>query len=339
MKKDKSLLNKVKKKIGTKSTAVIVVMLCLLSIGVISSLSVFSSASSSSGGQISQRPVISPGIVLDDGVLTSDEAIANLKNKVMYTPASANVLNDFTFSENKTDVYKFLREQNGLRLDSGYEGVLNVSTLDDYLKVCSNTSTPSGFSLGFYITQLAHYANGSDGLSKVTLSYYDYLTIDFDVWTDSVFFDSMKFQFVGFDSEGERVVAEQPTLYLSGNDSNIPYSNPKIPFHVTFVIKTASDPLDGSTVLMYLDGKLFAETSEGLTNIDNLYYLNLWFERGTIISDRSVCFDNLQIHGFGRGANVYTGSLCELFADGGDGIKLQTIEDSVIYIDNAKSEE
>ncbi|MBE6645028.1 MAG: hypothetical protein E7612_06595 [Ruminococcaceae bacterium] len=270
----------------------------------------------------------------------ADRTVMNLKNKEMYTPSSAKVLNKLNFSQYKTDVYDTLRYQNGLRLESGYDGVLSVSTLDDYLKIYSDKSTSSGFSVGFYMLNAASVGNSMSNESKLLLSNYDYVTVDFDVWTDSEFFESMKFQFVGYNSSGTRVVAEEPQFYLNSDyGSDIPYKDSKIPFHITFVIETPADSSNVSRVMMYVNGKYFNSTSYGLGNITYLYYLNLWFSRESITADCSVCFDNLQINGFGNGNGSYTGSISELFASGGSLLELQAIEDSVIYNKTTKSEE
>ena len=270
--------------------------------------------------------------VLYEKYLTPERVVNNIKNKEMYVPSSGTELNKLDFSGIKSSDYMTLREQNGLRLDTGYVDVLDVSTLDDYLKLNSTKSTDSGFSVGFYMLDEACTTNSTYDESKLNLSSYDYITIDFDVWTDSSFFESMEFKFVGRDSSDGHIQASYPELFLTGKSwdaTYVPYSNPQIPMHLTFIITENSD--SAYRVSMYINGNHFKTVDYALQGFEKLYYLTLWFSKGSINAGHSVCFDNVQVMGFGNGDGSYSGSISELVDANGNPMNLYFVEDSVVY--------
>ena len=165
---------------------------------------------------------------------------------------------------------------------------------------------------------------------------YDYITIDFDISTETQYFYRMTFKIQGKDFFGNQTVDDYPYFeiirrdgeyYLCIYDGGIvdicTFENAS---HITFVIDTK----DNLTKL-YLDGEYIYE-KENNQNLEYLVYLRAYFPSGFVEDGCSVDFDNYTVSTFGNGDGTYSGAIDRAFND--RSINLTECVDSVLYNKN-----
>ena len=177
-------------------------------------------------------------------------------------------------------------------------------------------------------------------VSPVDVSTFDYLTIDFDVWTDTEFFPSIAFKLQGKDSDSSTTndgsYIEIGTSSSDGNylakriDGTVESFGIGNEIHLTYVICINRSNIYLSVVKVYLDGEYL--TSFSSFPHSSLVYLRAYFGVGYEVPGASVNFDNFTVSTFGNGDGSYKGDLVDLSKD--NSITLTECADSVLFNKN-----
>ena len=177
--------------------------------------------------------------------------------------------------------------------------------------------------------------------SAISLSAVDYITVDFDIWTEDELI--MPITMLFGNSNGDRFTSGAPKIYkntegvgyftIHGQESYVKLKkfNGTEPIHVTLVIsplKSGSDYYP--QICMYLDGERAITTVLGATS--DLYSLRFGMGRQTVSANKSVCMDNIQVSTFGDGSGSYDGAIATAFSE--NGYNLTECIDSVLYNKN-----
>ena len=172
---------------------------------------------------------------------------------------------------------------------------------------------------------------------------FDYLTVDFDIWTDSEYILPINFVFMNEISGGSASTSNLkiynnssdgigPYLTINGNEFDYQYKvlESKERTHITFVIKSNSYVMNGlPKVSVYVDGELKSIDNISITNLGyKLAVLRMQIPQHSVVEDTSLCIDNFTVSTFGSGSG-YKGALNDIF---GDSTKTLTdCVDSVLY--------
>ena len=214
------------------------------------------------------------------------------------------------------------------------------TTEDGYAKVYTTEAHAGIESDSFF----AIYAN--EEREAIDLSCFDYLTIDFDLWTDSEYISPIHFIFLenwqtNLTSTNHFTITKQSDdcYYL---DINSGYRIQRIistseVLHFTFVVKTNTKSSGTSAgispnVLIYLNGEFITEEACEITNFTQFEQLRMLFIKQTVEAGKSVCVDNIQVSKFGTSTNNYHGALSDAYND--HSINLTECADSVLYNKN-----
>ncbi len=252
------------------------------------------------------------------------------------------VINDLTFSnlmyKDATEGIKNNVVQAGYSVGGVKTGI--ITTEDGYLKF--STDAYDNENVDTFIS-LFMKNQSTENLSEcISIDTFDYMTIDFDVWTDSNFFDYMIFRFQGkdesesasFDKLPYLVIVNNGNSYLASSyETDIPLKTISVPsekVHITYVIDNAS--LYARTRI-YVNGEYLCGNLSLLSDtMSEINFLRVYFSSGFVDDGRSVCFDNFVVSTFGSGNEAYTGAISELFGD--TSINLAECVDSVLYNKN-----
>ena len=175
--------------------------------------------------------------------------------------------------------------------------------------------------------------------SAISLDAVDYITVDFDVWTEDELI--MPITMIFGNSNGDRFTSSAPKIYknaegvgyftIHGQESYVKLKefNGTEPIHVTLVIS----PLQSGSnyypqICMYLDGERAITTVLGATS--DLFSIRFGMGKQTVSANKSVCMDNIQVSTFGDGSGSYDGAIATAFNE--NGYKLTKCADSVLYI-------
>ena len=279
---------------------------------------------------IIERPVDLP-----KDVLTRAEVLEAVASKAAVKPENGNVINYVSFSEVVSSDKSQISNIPGF-VGESYIRYGNISTLDHYLEFTtpdndSNAGMDSSFR--FSVKENGH---------ALSLEYVDYVTVDFDLWTNTDYVNEIAFYFV----DSERNIDANPRLLLKNNYQGSTYPvlksstdyafvedlfEPTKPIHITFVCKIQGGQYEPATseTLVYLDGKLLTSGVNNFTHY-NLSSFELYFRAsGKSQQGVSVCMDNFQVTTFGDGSENYTGALSDLYND--HSLTLDNCADSVLY--------
>lgn len=177
--------------------------------------------------------------------------------------------------------------------------------------------------------------------SAISLNAVDYITVDFDIWTEDELI--MPITMIFGNSNGDRFTSSAPKIYkntegvgyftIHGQESYVKLKefNGTEPIHVTLVIS----PLKSGSnyypqICMYLDGERAITTVLGATS--DLFSIRFGMGKQTVSANKSVCMDNIQVATFGSGNGAYDGAIATAFSE--NGYNLTECVDSVLYNKN-----
>lgn len=213
------------------------------------------------------------------------------------------------------------------------------TTEDGYAKVQTNESHAGIESDSFF----SIYAN--EEREAVELTSFDYMTIDFDLWTESDYLSPIHFMFlenwqtnvsstnhlmIKLDSDGEYLLSSN-----YGDHYRQISTSEKL--HFTFILKTQSANSGYPTtydpkILVYVNGEFISENVCHIDEFLQFEQLRIFFVKQTVEAGKSVCVDNIQVSSFGAYANSYHGALDNAYND--HSINLTECADSVLYNKN-----
>ena len=327
----KPIIQKKKKKRFSFASVICITFVLILCMGSFASIigSTSGSASSSSGGHKQPVQNILPdqtGPVEPDPTPEPEpDPMDLIINKELYTPKNATVISQLAFADVEKYDHEYLSENKGaiknlILSDKGVNGFV-FSTENGYFKI-SGAEDEEGCFFSFRTLN-----PGSSDLLDV--SDYSYLSIDFDVWSDSSLPDRLQMYFKGKTESDSSVSNSIPILDLKRNDDgNFVYGQTILdlskPIHITILIKICTD--GSHEVLTYIDGKYyFADV-----NLFSFSYLQLFqIYMPLLYNSESLCVDNIQILGFCHD-DSFVGGINECFND--SNINLADLSGSVLYV-------
>lgn len=313
---------KSKRRFNKKVTVIITALVCVLSLGLVASLSSFSISGSES---------------LDGNSSHNGKPLPEQAPMTRYR-----ILSEQFFSEPYTASSSLLDYNVIPGVNTSDATFGTVSTSKGYLEYKSTSSDVGPASESVISLYLADGAIADDE-ATINLSELDYITIDFDIWTNTQYFPEMMLCFEGLDSEGV-VISNYGDLCftIARVDSGtwVTQDNPNAPgqsfefgtietegyeykiyepiksIHVTYV---CFKNISTSTVLnsrYFYDGDVLTWfcADNPLKHFSELLSMNLIFPEGTVSEGDSVCIDNLQICAYGNGDNTYDGDISTLFS-------------------------
>ena len=180
-----------------------------------------------------------------------------------------------------------------------------------------------------------------DDRSSISLNLVDYITVDFDIWTDDEFILPLT---VIFGNSAEKYFSgNAPRIYESseggayftilGQEGAVVLKrfNGTEPIHVTLIVKPyKSGGNYYPQICMYLDGEKAITTVLAAT--DDLGSIRFGMGKQTVSANKSVCMDNIQVSTFGDGSGSYDGAIATAFSE--NGYSLTECIDSVLYNKN-----
>ena len=213
------------------------------------------------------------------------------------------------------------------------------TTEDGYAKMYTNDSHAGTESDSFF----SIYAN--EEREVVELTSFDYMTIDFDLWTDSDYISPINFMFL--ENWQTNVSSTNHLMITKGSDGEYLLSSndgehyrqisTSEKMHFTFVLKTKANnsgypkPLNPK-LLVYVNGEFISGNVCYISEFLQFEQLRIFFVYQTVESGKSVCVDNIQVSTFGTSANSYHGALDNAYND--HSINLTECADSVLYNKN-----
>ena len=338
-------LRKVKQRVST----VVVVLLCILSLGVVSSLTLFSSASGGSsggGGTSSSRPTVDSGNSNtgdNSGNGSTGDSSGGNEGETPGGSAGDNTGGDSSGGSaggNTGDSPKMLNEQffsESLSYNAGDEAVyykggalLNdrltygiVDTSEGYLRY-----RPKAEEVGTEVSKsiLSLYLNKESSiLSELPLHLDEaaYITIDFDIWSDTGVLPELAFSlqtsneesyleeyFFGFDYRGDQCFYNiHGPLDFFDIDYFMHPVDINSPIHITLLIQVTYSDYE-NWFYDYLNGKELCITQDSYLDCAlRLLELNVNVLRHSVLENESICIDNLQVYSYGSSPGNYDGDL------------------------------
>lgn len=214
------------------------------------------------------------------------------------------------------------------------------TTEDGYAKMFTTESDVGTMSDSFF----GIYAN--DERNPVSLSSFEYLTIDFDFWTDSEYISPVHFVFV----ENTNIGVTSVDHFMIYKDSENKYSldinglvgteqsigkeiSLSEKLHFTFLVKSRALNSGSSVtyrpdIQIYVNGEYFTSSACNINDFNQLEQLRVLFPNQTVKAGKSVCIDNIQVSTFGSTGNNYSGEIVDAW---NDHINLTECADSVLY--------
>ena len=234
-----------------------------------------------------------------------------------------------------------------------FDDVANKPYMESFNPHCKygTFTTEEGYAK-FYTTEeddgivsdsfLGIYAN--DEREEIMFSSFDYMTIEFDIWTESEYISPTNFIFMGNSNQG--MLQSTNHIVISQNSEGYAVSVNNLEdvvsrdidlsekLHITFVLKTSIEQLGYPVrykpgVIVYINGEYFTDRAIYISEFYSFEQLRIYFPNKTVEADRSVCLDNVQVSTFGTSKDSYFGALDEAFND--HSIKLTECIDSVLY--------
>ena len=216
------------------------------------------------------------------------------------------------------------------------------TTEDGYAKVYTTEAHAGIESDSFF----SIYAN--EEREAIDLNGFDYLTIDFDLWTESEYISPIHFIFLenwqtNLTSTMHFMITKdaEGCYYMDINGYAFevkPISTSEL-LHFTFVVKTNTNAnISGTTVsispkvLIYVNGEFITDAACKMTSFTQFEQLRMLFIKQTVEAGKSVCVDNIQVSKFGTSTNNYHGALDNAYND--HSINLTECVDSVLYNKN-----
>ena len=249
------------------------------------------------------------------------------------------VINNLTFSD---DVSKNVFENTETGASQGYSlggitagviqtngGYLNYKTTSEDVLNYSDKASQIYFGI--------HNDTRKGFVQPVEVSTFDYMTIDFDVSTDTQYFSRTAFKLQGKDSAGAtynedtyfEIIRDNNAAYLSVyNGGRIDICEIMDRTHITLVICIDHDNLESSKIKLYIDGEYKAIKAYS-SEMESLIYLRAYFGAGFVEENCSMNFDNFTVSTFGSGDGAYSGALEE--AINNTSINLTECADSVLF--------
>lgn len=309
--------NKPGKKLGLKSWLSIgaVVLVSVITLGIVAALisPVAASGSSGSGGSNSGN---STGSVSKPNVEDAPVVSYRLFNEMYF---------DEAYSVYHGDTEKHIP---GMKIgDSFNYGQLDTS--NGYLRYGIPDGESSDESYSEFSIYLSGYSTPENEVS-VAMSAMDYLVIDFDVWTDTQFFNEMYLTF----NQGEDEYYQFGISNLEGNGVYITNAmvrdvydetgtspegydalSQKIenfdePIHITLFLVINQDSKEYLT--SYTDGNFYTAFVNAGFDYSDIVELQFSFEKLQPDEQASVCFDNFQMCAYGVGDGTYSGDISTL---------------------------
>lgn len=190
---------------------------------------------------------------------------------------------------------------------------------------------------GFYLKDTQ--TSKSDGLR---LDSCDYITIDYDMWSNDCFFDNGQ---IALDVRNSNSAFAKGSSRLQMFVMDAYFQKGKINsyegqectidmtprYHYTWVIYINHNDISSSTAQIYLDGKCIF-TFVDIFASDACTISSLRFDRSDKYCSEfteSICFDNFTVNVFGEGDGDYNGAIASLFED--SSITLDDCVDSILY--------
>ena len=280
--------------------------------------------------RITRRPSTNKNSVSSDNVQspTKEEIIESIVNKTMVVPKNGIELNRIDFSSPASSELSEIIKTPGF----SYRGGLNfgnLTTENNYLEFSTQnqTSYNGSKSTDFGFCFLDEAKTGSPG--NLDTNTVDYLTIECDMWSNTKYFD-FSFTYFQGDSSSDLVLLPKAEFRFNGNQfyiNNLLVSEYLNPIHLTFVIRFNHNGT--ADALLYLNGEFLIRTSNVELKFDEFQFLDVYIPSTAFAPDKSVCFDNYQVIGFGNGDGDYNGPISHLFET--SQIKLNNCIDSVLY--------
>ena len=208
------------------------------------------------------------------------------------------------------------------------------TTENGYAKMSTNDSHAGTVSDSFF----SIYAN--EEREAIMLNEFDYITIDFDLWTDSDYLSPIHFIFLenwqtNLSSTNHLMISKnaegQYYLNINNSDDVSREISTSEKLHFTFVIKTKVQSFGyyDPKVLVYLNGEFITEQACSMSDFGQLEQLRILFVKQTVEAGKSVCLDNIQVSSFGTRSDGYSGALKAAYMD--HSINLTECADSVLY--------
>lgn len=320
---------KKKKKRVSIASIICITLIVVMCLGMLSSVAGDSSSRGtiSSGGN--KKPVSSiPSLDGEEVVINPFDLVIN---KSLYTPSDATVISELSFGEGRKYDKDYISANLGaipeLSLTVGGTNNMDMSSDNGYFKfsLAENLSYSNGF---FSIRTMQP---GSSDL--LNLQSYKYVTLDFDLWSDTTFPEKLSMYFKGRSALDETNEDSYPLLRLHRNDDGEYVLDGRTidvskPIHITFIIESVLG--ESNQVLTYVNGEFFSSS----INLFAFTYLNFFqFYSSYWSSGESISVDNIQMLGYSSGSSY--GGINECFND--NTIKLETLPGSVLYV--SKNEE
>lgn len=187
---------------------------------------------------------------------------------------------------------------------------------------------------GFYAN--SNQEDSNDGLDLFSC---DFITIDYDMWSDNVYPDGMTLRLDVRDSDyvftrtdGKLTIfSSDEKKIVSSDGTEFEFDSMSDVIHYTWVVAIDHEDLSSSVAYVYINGS-YVFTLENIFSDDVLLFRALRFDANmtfTTTGSESLCVDNFVINIFGSGDGSYDGELISLFND--KDISLYDCSDSILY--------
>lgn len=315
---------------------------CIVLVGVLLVGSLAALFPRTTSDSLNQNSILggAPNEVVVSDKLSRAEMLAAISSKEHVVPANGTETNYITFSEVvSSNTEEVLKSSAFSRVGSAVNyGVL--STLGHYLEFTTPSDDENAGLDNTFSFRLNKNGDPIDLMNKA------YVTVDFDIWTNSEYVKNLAFVFrdsTGSEKDGPRLnikINQNDCVEIcSDNTYKIDVNYPEKPMHITFVCKLNMDYESGdngmeyyysSETLVYVDGKYFCSTNNFL-NYKDLKNFQIYFKKNENYSNQgsSVCVDNFQVNTFGTWRKPYIGALDDLYESTSN--TLFDCEDSVLY--------
>lgn len=245
----------------------------------------------------------------------------------------------------------------GLKIGEKFNyGMLDTS--NGYLKYSVNE-----YESDVYYSEFSVYLSGlstSENEVSIGMNTMDYLVIDFDVWSDSEYFEEMyltfnhgeddyyQFGISNLRSNGKsygtwitNVMVHD--MFKSTDDPPDPslemsqkIEDNTVPIHITLFLVLNQN--ENEYLTSYTDGNRYTCFVNSVFDYSDIVDLKFSFERESISECFSVCFDNFQMCAYGVGDGTYDGDISKLLEnyDGGSdtndsGMDIKNCRDWILY--------
>lgn len=214
------------------------------------------------------------------------------------------------------------------------------TTEDGYAKLFTTDSDVGTTSDSFF----GIYAN--DEREPISLNSFEYMTIDFDFWTDSEYISPVHFIFV--EDASTAVTSDNHFMIYKNDDggysveiNGYQYSSDPLnkeislseKLHITFLVKSraVSGTSSRPDVQIYVNGEYLTDFACNIQHFYQFEQLRVLFPTQTVEAGKSVCMDNIQVSTFGSSGNTYSGDIKDAW---NNKTNLTECADSVLFTKN-----